>query len=99
MDQSDTPKDDLNGTWVINSAKTVPPFSAVCYLTALWMSRYHWGETPIGLVQSDWGGTPIQAWMSPDALKQCGEHNSGSLANGFDEVRNYDSDMSHCLRK
>eukprot|EP00117_Sycon_ciliatum_P036047 scpid34671/ scgid27197/ Alpha-galactosidase; Alpha-D-galactoside galactohydrolase; Melibiase len=80
QDQSATPKDDLNGTWVINSAKTVPPFSAVCYLTALWMSRMHWGKTPIGLVQSDWGGTPIQAWMSPDALQQCGEHNQGDVA-------------------
>jgi len=26
---------------------------------------------PIGLIESDWGGTPVEAWSSPDALNMC----------------------------
>ena len=25
----------------------------------------------IGLVDTDWGGTPVEAWSSPDALAKC----------------------------
>ncbi len=45
-------------------------FSAACYLYGR-----HIYETlgyPIGLIATDWGGTPVEAWSSPDALKQCG---------------------------
>ena len=24
-----------------------------------------------GLVDTDWGGTPVEAWSSPDALAKC----------------------------
>ena len=44
-------------------------FSATC-----WIFGRRFYETlgyPIGLLESDWGGTPDEAWMSPDALKQC----------------------------
>ncbi|KAK2182434.1 hypothetical protein NP493_354g03011 [Ridgeia piscesae] len=45
-------------------------FSAMCWLYG---KQLH--ETlgyPIGLVESCWGGTPVEAWSSPDALRQCG---------------------------
>ena len=44
-------------------------FSAVCWLFA--RNMYDKFKIPIGLVASYWGGTPIQAWSSPDALKMC----------------------------
>ena len=25
-----------------------------------------------GLVDTDWGGTPVESWSSPDALAKCG---------------------------
>jgi sialate O-acetylesterase len=28
-------------------------------------------QYPIGLIESDYGGTPIEAWSSPAALAQC----------------------------
>uniref|UniRef100_H3AYI4 Sialic acid acetylesterase n=1 Tax=Latimeria chalumnae TaxID=7897 RepID=H3AYI4_LATCH len=45
-------------------------FSAVCWL----YGRYLYDKLgyPIGLVQSTWGGTPIEAWSSKRALRKCG---------------------------
>lgn len=45
-------------------------FSAVC-----WIFGRHLAERfkyPIGLVESTWGGTPVEAWSSKTALSKCG---------------------------
>ena len=33
-------------------------------------------KVPLGLISSNWGGTPDEAWSSPDALKQCASSTS-----------------------
>ncbi|NXC27762.1 SIAE acetylesterase, partial [Campylorhamphus procurvoides] len=45
-------------------------FSAVCWL--LGRSLYETLGSPIGLVEAAWGGTPIEAWSSRQALQTCG---------------------------
>jgi sialate O-acetylesterase len=52
--------------WVLCSPKTVANFSA---------ALYHFGRvvhektgSPVGLIHSSWGGTPIQAWMPREAF-------------------------------
>ncbi|XP_050390045.1 sialate O-acetylesterase-like [Patella vulgata] len=45
-------------------------FSAVCWLYGKYL--YQKLNYPIGLVASDWGGTPIETWSSTDALEKCG---------------------------
>ena len=45
-------------------------FSAICWLYG--KALYERLGYPIGLIDTTWGGTPIQSWMSPDALKTCG---------------------------
>ncbi|NXG70512.1 SIAE acetylesterase, partial [Baryphthengus martii] len=45
-------------------------FSAVCWL--LGRRLYEARGYPIGLVEAAWGGTPIEAWSSPRALRACG---------------------------
>ncbi|MBR5883829.1 MAG: hypothetical protein IKZ17_01220 [Bacteroidaceae bacterium] len=52
--------------WQECSPKTVPNFSAVCYFFASQL----WNELkiPIGVIDSNWGGTPAQAWISAEAL-------------------------------
>ncbi|XP_062995690.1 sialate O-acetylesterase [Elgaria multicarinata webbii] len=44
-------------------------FSAVCWL----FGRYLFEKLkyPIGLIDSSWGGTPIEAWSSKSALHEC----------------------------
>lgn len=37
-------------------------FSAVCYLTARDIHDALGGTVPLGLISSNWGGTPVQSW-------------------------------------
>ena len=48
--------------------------SAVCYFFGRDVYRSLGGKVPIGLLASDWGGEPIEPFMSADALadKTCG---------------------------
>ena len=32
---------------------------------------------PIGLIDSSWGGTIVEAWSPPEALEQCGVTDNG----------------------
>ncbi|WAR08529.1 SIAE-like protein [Mya arenaria] len=53
-------------------------FSAVCWLYGKYL--YQTLNRPIGLIASTWGGTPIEAWSSNDAMRVCNttstNHNS-----------------------
>ncbi|XP_076591174.1 sialate O-acetylesterase isoform X1 [Chaetodon auriga] len=55
--------------WSVPTARDVAEFSAVCWLFGRYM--YENLKYPIGLVESCWGGTPVEAWSSSRALQQC----------------------------
>jgi len=61
------PADDVTGMWQLCSAQTVKSFSAVAYF----FGRHLQGDlsVPVGLIESDWGGTPAQSWISRQALE------------------------------
>ncbi|HZF65443.1 MAG TPA: sialate O-acetylesterase [Chitinophagaceae bacterium] len=63
-------KDDVetNQGWQHCSPATVADFSAVAYFFGRELYRQY--NVPIGLLSSNWGGTPAEAWMSPEALKK-----------------------------
>ena len=44
-------------------------FSAVCWMFG--RKLYDKFKVPIGLISSNYGGTPVEAWSSPDALRKC----------------------------
>jgi len=50
-------------------AAIMPSYSAVCWLFAKNLFQKY--GKPIGLIQTCWGGTRIEAWSSPQALSQC----------------------------
>uniref|UniRef100_A0A3P8U8E7 Sialic acid acetylesterase n=1 Tax=Amphiprion percula TaxID=161767 RepID=A0A3P8U8E7_AMPPE len=56
--------------WFEPTATVLAEFSAVCWLFGRYM--YDNLNYPIGLVESCWGGTPVEAWSSTRALQKCG---------------------------
>jgi sialate O-acetylesterase len=60
--------DDVSdGKWVKASPATILSFSAVAYFFGRGLfEQYH---VPVGLINAALGGSPIEAWMSEDALK------------------------------
>ncbi len=65
---SKVPSKDCTGKWGLNSAENVSNFSATAYFFGLQLFKTL--NIPIGLVNSSWGGSSIQAWMTSEALKQ-----------------------------
>lgn len=68
-----TLQDSCGGKWTIASSATVGQFSAVGYLFAKQLQKRL--QVPIGMINSSWPGTYIEAWMDsasiakfPDAL-------------------------------
>ena len=60
------PQDNCQGKWSLCTPQTAKGFSAVAY---------HFGAAihkatgkPVGLIQSTWGGTPVEGWTSREAL-------------------------------
>ena len=67
-DLNNKPQDDISGgTWMECNPASVKDFSAVAYFFA--RQIHHEINVPIGIINSTWGGTDIQAWMSREALE------------------------------
>jgi sialate O-acetylesterase len=52
-------------SWAAAAPETVPQFSAACYVMAKTL-RERLG-VPIGAIHSNWGGSQIRAWVTPEA--------------------------------
>ena len=63
---ADKPMDTATGSWTPCSPETVGRFTAVGYFFARDLHRRL--GVPVGLIDSTWGGTPVESWMSPAAL-------------------------------
>ncbi|KAL0490501.1 sialate O-acetylesterase [Acrasis kona] len=76
--QQDKPQDNVEGEWVQSSPSGLggdweAGFSAACYYFGREVYKSLDGKIPIGLIESNWGGTLVEAWMSPEALKACND--------------------------
>ncbi|XP_069101922.1 sialate O-acetylesterase-like [Argopecten irradians] len=63
---------------------SIPPghlggFSAICYLFGKRLSAQF--KYPIGLIESNWGGTRIEWWSSATALSKCPVHGKRAIHN------------------
>lgn len=63
---SETPLEDAKGEWKASMPATAGDFSAVAYFFA--RNLHEKLGVPIGILQTEWGGTPAEAWTSPSAL-------------------------------
>lgn len=57
---------DVEGKWELADARSAGAFSAVAYLFGMELERSL--QRPVGLISSNWGGTPIQTWMGLEAF-------------------------------
>ncbi len=66
---SGRPLDNLevnNGGWMVCNAENVADFSATAYFFGRDLNKYR--DVPVGLIDSSWGGTIIETWMSTEAF-------------------------------
>lgn len=66
--QDDTPA----ASWKPCTQENVMEFSALAYFFA--KALYERTGIPVGLVNASWGGTPVEAWMSEEALEPFPKH-------------------------
>jgi len=65
------PIEDCTGSWEVCTPATVGQFSAAGYFFG---KKIHDElNIPVGLIESAWGGTPAEAWMSAEVLENAGE--------------------------
>lgn len=67
-----TPQKDCQGTWQVCTPETVGMFSATAYFFGREVHRAL--KVPVGLINSSWGGTAIEAWTSMDAQSKLPEY-------------------------
>jgi len=76
---SDFPLPDYAATsWTTCTPETAAKFSAVAYFFGKQLADHE--HVPIGLIDSSWGGTPAEAWVSMEGLSR-----DASLMSVFDE--------------
>lgn len=63
---SDFPQDDEPDTWTLCTPETAAGFSAAGYFFGRDIAAKE--NVPIGLIDSTWGGTPADSWVSMDTL-------------------------------
>lgn len=61
---------DFTAMWTPITPETAPDVSAVAYFYA--RELYKDKKIPVGLILTEWGGTPAEAWTSQEALKAMG---------------------------
>lgn len=61
-----TPLDEVDGTWQLSTPEEVEQFSAVGYFFGLQLQKTL--GVPIGLIDNAWGGSRCEAWIRRDLL-------------------------------
>ena len=62
----DFPLHDSDSSWTVCTPETAANFSAVAYFFGRHIAEEE--HVPVGLIDSTWGGTPAEAWMSLNGL-------------------------------
>ena len=62
-----SPADDCKGLWEESSPKNIADFSGAAYFFGRELSKEL--GVAVGMIQSSWGGTPIETWMSEESIR------------------------------
>ena len=63
---------ELGGEWKTASPKNTPQFGATCYYFAKKLNAEL--GVPVGIINSSWGGTPVESWIPQDYIKNVPEY-------------------------
>jgi sialate O-acetylesterase len=76
----------VQGKWILPSPETSASFTAVGY----YFGKNLQGalKTPVGVIHSSWGGTPVETWTSKEALASNPELKAGA-ENAESDLRTY----------
>jgi len=72
--KENAPAKDVNAEWKVCTPQSVPGFSAVLFHFGLRLNKDL--KVPIGLINSSWGGSPIEPWI-------VSKQGSGGMYNGM----------------
>lgn len=75
------------GEWKVTSPTTADQFSATAYFFARELNQQL--NIPIGIIGSNWGGTPVEAWMSRDKILQLNEFEKELAALSKENIEKY----------
>ncbi|MBT8218826.1 MAG: sialate O-acetylesterase [Bacteroidia bacterium] len=68
---SPTPLSEVNGEWQVTNPESAKTFSASAYFFA--RKLHDELKVPIGIINSTWGGTPVESWISHDKIRALDE--------------------------
>ena len=95
------PQADCKGQWTLCSPDTVGSFSATAYFFG--RELHHTLKQPVGLINSSWGGTAVEAWASEEAQSKLPDYPTilapwkEATAKPYDEAQakaNYDTALA-----
>jgi len=77
--------------WFAVTPETLTYYSAMCWYTGKALYEHHRGKVPIGLIQGENGGTPIEKFITTESVARCkAEHNATTCAAGGPDQHFYD---------
>ncbi len=71
LTSSESPLATIGNGWTVCSPQTVGNFSAVAYYFARELTTRT--GVPVGVVNTSWGGTPVESWISRSAIRRIPE--------------------------
>lgn len=84
--------DDCEGEWMVCNSENLKEFSAVGYFFG--KNLYQELQTPIGLIQSTWGGTHAESWTSMQEMIYDPVY-ADLVAEFFNSKNNYTTDIKN----
>jgi sialate O-acetylesterase len=90
--KSDTPTVRLNASWKVCSPEVISGFTAVGYYFGRDLQRDR--KVPVGLIQSDWGGSPAEVWMSRESLETNPRYQAEILDRYPADLKNYQAALA-----
>src|SRR6266576_2756561 len=90
--KSDAPTVRLNAAWNVCSPDAIKGFSAVGYFFGRELQNAR--RVPVGLIQSDWGGSPAEVWMSRESLEINPRYQAEILDRYSTDLKNYQTALA-----